>query len=37
MTTHARTGFERLLIGSVADKVARGAEGSVLLVPAAAG
>ncbi len=37
MTTHARTGFERLLLGSVADKVARGADGPVLLVPAAAG
>jgi nucleotide-binding universal stress UspA family protein len=31
MTTHARSGFERLLVGSVADKVLRGATTPLLL------
>lgn len=31
--THARRGIDRLLLGSVADKVVRGAECSVLVVP----
>jgi nucleotide-binding universal stress UspA family protein len=33
MATHARTGLERALLGSVADKVSRGARGAVVLVP----
>jgi nucleotide-binding universal stress UspA family protein len=35
MTTHGRSGMERLLLGSVAEKVVRGAECPVLMVPAA--
>ena len=32
ITTHGRTGLGRVLLGSVADKVVRGAHGSVLIV-----
>ena len=32
MSTHGRTGLTRLLIGSVAERVVRGAHGSVLVV-----
>ena len=33
MTTHGRGGVRRLILGSVADKVVRGAKGPVLVVP----
>ena len=33
MCTHGRTGFDRVLFGSVADKVIRGATGAVLAIP----
>jgi nucleotide-binding universal stress UspA family protein len=36
MATHARAGFERALIGSVAEQVTRGARVPVFLMPAAA-
>ena len=32
MSTHGRTGFDRALFGSVADKVVRGATGAVLVI-----
>ena len=32
MTTHGATGFQRVLLGSVADKVIRGADKPVLIV-----
>jgi nucleotide-binding universal stress UspA family protein len=34
MSTHGRTGLDRAFFGSVADKVIRGATGSVLVIPA---
>jgi len=34
--THGRSGFERFLIGSVAESVMRHAQGSVLIIPPAA-
>ena len=37
MSTHGRTGFDRVLLGSVADKVVRGATGAVLVIPPRAG
>ena len=33
MSTHGRTGFDRVLFGSVADKVIRGTTGAVLVIP----
>jgi nucleotide-binding universal stress UspA family protein len=33
MSTHGRTGVERVFFGSVADKVIRGATGAVLVIP----
>ena len=33
MSTHGRTGFDRVLFGSVADKVIRGATGAVMAIP----
>ena len=36
MSTHGRTGIDRAVFGSVADKVIRGATGSVLVIPARA-
>ena len=37
MSTHGRTGTDRVLLGSVADKVVRGATGAVLVIPPRAG
>ena len=37
MSTHGRTGVDRVLLGSVADKVVRGATGAVLAIPPRAG
>lgn len=34
MSTHGRTGIDRVVFGSVADKVIRGSTGSVLVIPA---
>ena len=33
MSTHGRTGFDRAVFGSVADKVVRGASGPIIVIP----